>query len=108
MFVLVRAIKTIMIVDDETSVIEKVKSFLGDNELDIISANNSRQALEIIQTRKNLDLILIDTLMPGTKKSALYSTKPNSKLSSIEGNTFLQKPFTKDQLINFIRKNIDK
>jgi len=95
-----------MIVDDEISVIEKIRSFLQDDDLDVISANNSRQALEIMQKRKNLDFILIDTPMPGTKKSALFLTKPNSKLTSEEGNLFLQKPFTKDQLINFIKNKI--
>ncbi len=95
-----------MIVDDEISVIEKIRSFLQDDDLDVISANNSRQALEIMQKRKNLDFILIDTPMPGTKNSALYLTKPNSKLTSEESNLFLQKPFTKDQLINFIKNKI--
>ena len=103
-----KPIKTIMIVDDEESIIEKVKSFLQDDELDIISANNSRQALEIIQNENKLDFILIDTPMPGSDKSALFLTKPGSKLTSKDFNSFLQKPFTKEQLLSFINENIKK
>ena len=101
-----RSIRTIMIVDDETNVIEKVKSFLEDDELDIVTANNSRQALEIIEQGRNFDLILIDTPMPGSDKEALFMMKPDSKLTNSETNTFLEKPFTKDQLVNFLKGKI--
>ena len=99
-------IKTIMIVDDETAVLEKVKSFLAENEIDVVTANNSRQALEILEQEENIDLILINTPIPGSNTTALYSMKPNSKLVSSETESFLQKPFTKEQLISFIKKKI--
>ncbi len=95
-----------MIVDDEANVIEKVKSFLEDDELDIVTAKNSRQALELIGEGRTFDLILVDTPMPGSDKDALYLMKPNSKLTNSETNTFLQKPFTKDQLLNFVKGKI--
>ena len=88
------------------NVIEKVKSFLEDDELDIVTANNPRQALELIGEGRTFDLILVDTPMPGSDKDALFLMKPNSKLTDSETNTFLQKPFTKDQLLNFVKGKI--
>ncbi|UCD13410.1 MAG: response regulator [Thermoplasmatales archaeon] len=101
-----RIIKTIMIVDDEATVGEKVKSYLDNDELDIITANNSRQALELMEKGETFDLILIDTPMPCSDKAALFLMKPNSNLTTGGTDTFLQKPFTKEQLVNFVKGRI--
>ncbi len=95
-----------MIVDDEAAVLEKVKSFLENDEIDVVTANNSRQALEILEKEENIDLILINTPMPGGNTTALYPMKPNSKLITSETESLLQKPFTKEQLISFIKDKI--
>ena len=98
--------KTIMIVDDEVAILEKVKTYLENNEVDVLTAKNSRQALEILGKGENIDLILIDTPMPGEDTTALYPMKPNSKLTTTDMKSFLPKPFTKEQLINFIKECI--
>jgi DNA-binding NtrC family response regulator len=95
-----------MIVDDEVAILEKVKSFLESDEIGVVTANNSRQALELMEKEGNFDLILINTQMPGSDKTALFSMKPNSKLATGKTDTFLQKPFTKEQLINFVKEKI--
>ncbi len=95
-----------MIVDDEVAILEKVKSFLESDEVGVVTANNSRQALEIMEKEGNFDLILIDTQMPCSDKTALFSMKPESKLATGKTDTFLQKPFTKEQLVNFVKEKI--
>jgi DNA-binding NtrC family response regulator len=95
-----------MIVDDETAILEKVKSFLAEDDFNVVTANNSRQALEILEKEENIDLILINTPISSDNTTALYSMKPNSKLVSSETESFLQKPFTKQQLISFIKNKI--
>ena len=95
-----------MIVDDESAILEKVKSFLESDEVDVVTANNSRQALELMEKEGNIDLILIDTQMPCSDKTALFSMKPDSKLATGKTDTFLQKPFTKEQLVNFVKEKI--
>lgn len=95
-----------MIVDDEVDVLEKVKSFLESDEVDVVTANNSRQALELMEKEGTFDLILIGTPMPCSDKTALFPMKPNSKLTTGETDTFLQKPFTKEQLVNFVKERI--
>ena len=95
-----------MIVDDEVAILEKVKSFLESDEVGVVTANNSRQALELMEKEGNFDLILIDTQMPCSDKTALFSMKPESKLATGKIDTFLQKPFTKEQLVNFVKEKI--
>ena len=104
----VEVIKTIMIVDDEVDVLQKVKSYLENDEVDVITASNSRQALELMENEETFDLVLIDTPMPCSDKTALFSMIPKSKLEVSETTNFLQKPFTKDQLVNFVRGKIKK
>ena len=95
-----------MIVDDEADVLQKAKSFLENDEVDVITVSNSRQALEIMDDEETFDLVLIDTPMPCSDKTALFSMIPKSKLEVSETDNFLQKPFTKDQLVNFVKDRI--
>ncbi len=101
--------KTIMIIDDEKSILEQVKTSLDENEFEVITVSNNREAIELIEN-DNTDkfgLILIDTSLPNSNKPALFSMKPKSKknIDTSKKEDFLEKPFTKEELINFINKN---
>ena len=102
--------KTIMVVDDEISVLKQVKSCLEEDDFEVITVDNSRKALELIEGEReeSFGLILIDTLMPNSKEPAFFSIKPNSKknIDTSKEENFLQKPFTKEQLLNFVKKSL--
>ena len=102
--------KTIMIIDDETNIIEEVKESLEQEDFELITAENNRKALELIEEDKEnkYGLILIDTSMPDTKTPAFFSIKPksNKNIDTSKKEDFLQKPFTKEQLLNFIKSKI--
>jgi len=102
--------KTIMVVDDEINVLDHVKSCLEKDNYRVVTVDNNREALELIEKENEEDfgLILIDTSMPNTKQPAFFSLKPKSKKSIDTSNEedFLQKPFTKEQLVSFVRKKI--
>ena len=97
-----------MIVDDEPEMFAIVQSFLQHDEYEIMTANNSRQALELLGENKgkSIDLILIDTPIPGTGKTGFFSMKPESRISTAKPDTFIQKPFTKEQLREFVKQGI--
>lgn len=103
--------KTIMVVDDETSILDQVKFCLQGEDFEVVAVNNNRKAFELIDedNEDNYSLILIDTSLPESNTPAFFSMKPSSKKSIDTSNVedFLQKPFTKQQLIDFIKKKIE-
>lgn len=101
-----RKIKTIMIIDDEKDILEQIKSYLENDEFDIITFENRREALERIEMDKMVDLMLINTSISPSDKKAFFSMKPNIKPNIDDNNNFLTKPFTKQQLIDFIYEKI--
>jgi len=100
--------KTIMVIDDEPEILKLVKSSLEKDAFAVVTAKNSRQALELLDNEKevNFGLILIDTTMPGSKKRALFSMIPGTKKDTSNINDFLQKPFTDKQLVDFVKRKM--
>jgi DNA-binding NtrC family response regulator len=99
-----------MVVDNEITILENIKSCLKQEDLEVITVDNNRKAFEIMENDKenNFSLILISTRFPNSKTPAFFSMKPKSK-SNIDTSTeenFLKKPFTNEELLEFIRKRI--
>jgi len=56
--------KRILIVDDESRMRKLVKDFLVRSNFDVVEAENGEQAVEIFFEDKNIDLIVLDVMMP--------------------------------------------
>lgn len=97
--------KTIMVVDDEVSVLEQIKSFLDTNSFEVITVQNSRQALELMN-EKNIDLVLIDTVIPDGSKTGFFCTQSCSRSDVEKSTNYLSKPFTKDEFLDFVSKKL--
>jgi len=100
--------KTVMIIDDESNVLKNVKSFL-ENDFNVIAVDSNRKALDVIEKRdKDLGLILIDSNIPDTEIPAFFSMKPDidKKIDTTKTEDFLIKPFTRNQLIEFVKNKI--
>jgi DNA-binding response OmpR family regulator len=98
-----------MIVDEETDIVKQVKTILKKEDVEVVTATNSRQALSRLkeENEETFDLILINTRMPGSQKTtALFSLKPIFKKQPNGIENFLQKPFTKKQLVEFVKEKI--
>ncbi len=99
-------IKTIMIIDDEPGVVNQIRSSLNTEEFTVLTASNSREAMELLQNtdEHSVDLFLINTRVPDSEKQALFSLRPMSKMViTTEPNDFLVKPFTVEQLHDFLK-----
>jgi len=102
--------KSIMIIDDEKNILAEVKKILEEDDFVVTTAENSKEAFELMEEKKfdNIDLMLIDSSIPDTKTPAFFSMKPSNKkdIDTTKNEDFLQKPFTKEQLINFVKKKL--
>jgi CheY-like chemotaxis protein/anti-sigma regulatory factor (Ser/Thr protein kinase) len=109
--------RTLLIVDDDTSIHELVQAMLQDSHWEIDGAGNGDEALQRLQSR-TYDLILTDILMPGmdglTLLSNLRNRYPNTRvvvmtikntpdhiLGSLrrDATGYVSKPFSRDGLI---------
>ncbi len=100
--------KTVMVIDDELNVLKNVRSFL-ENDFNVIAVDSNRKALDIIEKcDTDLDLILINSNIPDTKIPAFFSMKSNidKKIDTTKTDDFLIKPFTRNQLIEFVNNKI--
>lgn len=55
---------TILIVEDENDIRSMIEEALAHPDYRIVSAEDGRQALRIFQSEKNIDLILLDLMLP--------------------------------------------
>jgi response regulator RpfG family c-di-GMP phosphodiesterase len=104
------SIKTIMIVDEEVDFLKQVKTLLEKEDVEVVTARNSREALEHLKgdNEETFDLILVNTRMPGsTLTNALFSMRPSLKKLPGGIENFLQKPFTREELVEFVKEKIN-
>ena len=71
-----------------------------------IRENGSQLEFLEEKNEENVDLILVNTPVPGTETTGFFSMKPYSTEQTADTGAFLQKPFTREQLLEFIKKGI--
>lgn len=113
--------KTIMVVDDESDIRDTVETILKDEGFKVITATNADDCLKKLK-KNDLDLILMDIMMPGTPVKEVVPKIKDTKIAYLSvvrtseaekekllesGNIvdFIQKPFDIDELVKRV-KNI--
>jgi CheY-like chemotaxis protein len=56
--------KKVLIVDDDMRNIFALSTVLEDHDMNIVSAGNGRDAIKILQTQPDIDIVLMDIMMP--------------------------------------------
>ena len=82
---------TILVVDDEPSLVAISKEVLTLHGYKVLSANNGKEALDLVSKEKDIDLLFSDVLMPGGMNGyelAQYSLniQPNLKILLTTGH----------------------
>jgi CheY-like chemotaxis protein len=116
--------KTILITDDDMRNIFALSSALQAYDLNIVIATNGREALEKLEQSNNIDLVLMDIMMPEMdgyeamkqiRQHKAFSKMPiialtakamkNDREKCIEAgaNDYISKPVDVDQLLSMIR-----
>ncbi len=58
---------TILVVDDESEMILVLKKFFTRNGFRVFSASGGQNALSILESKKKIDMMILDMRMPGMK-----------------------------------------
>lgn len=117
--------KTILVVDDETSLLELTCQILSEHGYHTFSANSAEAALQVLK-QQPVDLLISDVIMPGVDgyqlaeivtehypdiKIQMVSGYTDDRSNNISDNKFgkelLHKPFTTDELLIRVRGILD-
>jgi len=113
--------KTILVVDDEDDIRTTVKQLLEREKYTVLTAIDGDDCLVKAAHHKNIDLILLDVMMPGTSVREVIQRLPHLKIAYLtvvrtteaekekllqEKNVvgFIQKPFDISDFIKTVKK----
>jgi DNA-binding NtrC family response regulator len=117
----------ILIVDDDAMVVESCRRILKEEGISIRMAGNTREARELLEKGERFELMLTDIKMPKQDGFQLVSqvkkkwpdmailmmtgyltqeTIERGSQGGVEG--FIAKPFTPEELVNAIWRNLEK
>ena len=91
--------KTILVVDDESRMRKLVRDFLNMNNYRVLEAGDGEEGLEVFYSEKNIDLIILDVMMP--KMNGWQVAKEIRQNSKVPIIMLTAKDSEKDELTGF-------
>jgi CheY-like chemotaxis protein len=116
--------RKVLVVDDDARNIFALTSVLENHDVEVISATNGRQAIEMIENTPELEMVLMDIMMPEMdgyetmkeiRKKAEFRTLPilaltakamkgdREKCLDAGASDYIAKPVNTDQLLSLMR-----
>jgi CheY-like chemotaxis protein len=116
--------RRVLVVDDDARNIFALTTVLENHEMEVISATNGRQAIELIESTPDLGVVLMDIMMPemdgyetmlGIRKDPRFRTLPilaltakamkgdREKCLKAGASDYIAKPVDTDQLLSLLR-----
>jgi CheY-like chemotaxis protein len=116
--------RKVLVVDDDARNIFALTTVLENQEMDVVSATNGRQAIEIIQETPDLSVVLMDIMMPEMdgyetmrviRRQPEFRTLPmlaltakamkgdREKCLEAGASDYIAKPVNTDQLLSLLR-----
>src|SRR5262249_11899307 len=116
--------RRVLVVDDDARNIFALTTVLENQEMDVVSATNGRQAIEMIQSTPELSVVLMDIMMPDMdgyetireiRRHAQFRLLPilaltakamkgdREKCLQAGASDYIAKPVNTDQLLSLLR-----
>jgi DNA-binding response OmpR family regulator len=105
-----------MVVDDEPMVRRFVSTILSGSGYDVVDADSPEQAVLMMESHRDIDLLVTDVVMPNVNgrelASQLTKRQPGLRVlfmsgcesGSMQGASFLQEPFRIPELLARVRE----
>ncbi|MBC5767011.1 HAMP domain-containing protein [Ramlibacter sp. GTP1] len=116
--------RKVLVVDDDARNIFALTSVLENHDVEVVSATNGKQAIEILKTSPDIEMVLMDIMMPEMdgyetmrqiRKDAAFRTLPilaltakamkgdREKCLDAGASDYISKPVNTDQLLSLMR-----
>jgi HAMP domain-containing protein/CheY-like chemotaxis protein/signal transduction histidine kinase len=116
--------RKVLVVDDDARNIFALTSLLENHDVEVISATNGRQAIELLQNMQGVEMVLMDIMMPEMdgyetmrqiRKDPAFRTLPilaltakamkgdREKCLEAGASDYISKPVNTDQLLSLMR-----
>ena len=89
----------ILVVDDESRMRKLVRDFLTKNGYEVLEASNGEEAMEVFYEEKNIDLLILDVMMP--KMDGWEVCREIRKTSKVPIIMLTAKADERDELLGF-------
>jgi len=119
---------TILIVDDESDLLEVASSCLGEIGYTVLNAKDGASALSLLASREDIDLLLTDIIMPGGMNgvelarqaiglcpeikviycSGFPADALAEKIAPLVDGPLLRKPYQRSELLSITQKTMSK
>jgi CheY-like chemotaxis protein len=107
--------RTVLVVDDDASVLEVVAAMLEDLGCEVISAESGSEALDQLKRHDRISVLITDINMPGMDGHELAELatrlRPELKVLQLSGRErrrdgfpMIRKPFSEEDLANTMRQ----
>lgn len=109
-------INTVLVIDDSALDNAVLRNYLYSEHLNLISALNGREALDMLEGR-NIDVIVLDLVMPvmdglgflkAFKKTSYYGTIPVIITTSMDSEDIIRSVITEYEVFDYIIKPLDQ
>ena len=109
----------VLVVEDEPLVLMLALEMIGDQGLEAVSASNADEAIRILESRSDIEIVFTDINMPGSMDGLKLAHAVRGRWPPIrfivtsailnrsalpEGSVFLLKPYTSAQLSDALHK----
>jgi CheY-like chemotaxis protein len=116
--------RKVLVVDDDARNIFALTSLLENHEMDVITATNGRDAINLVERTPDIDIVLMDIMMPDmdgfetmheVRKMPRFRTLPilaltakamkgdREKCLDAGASDYIAKPVNTDQLLSLMR-----
>lgn len=106
---------TVLVVDDDSSVLEMLVNMLEDLGCDVVSARSGEEALAQLEQNERISILITDINMPGMDGHELAElatrVRPNLKVLQLSGREprrgglpMIRKPFSFEDLANVMKQ----
>jgi CheY-like chemotaxis protein len=106
--------RTVLVVDDDSNVLEVVAAMLEDLGCDVVTAESGRAALDLLEQNQQIAILITDINMPGMDGHELAErakSRPELQILQLSGRErrshgfpMIQKPFSEEDLANTMRR----